>query len=156
MISSYRFDLAIDLPLDTFARVVRDLARPAAIVPSGTRATELLAGVVNTSGLWIRAEKPDPVENRADTSGRVPVACIRFRLAELGDEQRQADDIARLVADTLASLPGDAQLISEHRTVWLRRRDNDLVLNADNTFWQPHRQRLLLEPFERETASLAS
>lgn len=139
-------------PLDHLAEVLRDTATQLGLLAEvADGPTPADATLTLTSGLWVSIA-PSFISGE-DTFvadfGMARAATIDLQVDGTRDVEPQYEQMLQMVLGLLAALPGDAVLHYAYATVWLVRRDGQLILNEEDDVWPPERLASVDVPYER-------
>ncbi|MEU6222632.1 SitI3 family protein [Streptomyces sp. NPDC047042] len=80
-----------------------------------------------------------------------PTVSAAFRMAKGVEVGVQQDDMLRLVLPLLEQIDGEAVLHFQYESIWLLRKNGELILSENDDLWRPHRISFVLQPYKRET-----
>ncbi|MCE6995564.1 hypothetical protein LZG04_12245 [Saccharothrix sp. S26] len=152
---SYSLALATPSSPAQVADALREVGVAAGLLDPATTGDRLLGeDAVTAGGTWLRVvpDRPKPWNPVLDVLGVPPTVRVAYRLAKT-DIGRQQGDVVRLAAGLLGRVPGDAVLHQDFETIWLARRDGELLLNERDDLWPPDRLAVLAVPYRRETTA---
>lgn len=119
--------------------------------PPGLPELELASGL--TAYAMVRQLRQEDVLAR--TFGVESAATVGLEVARDHDYESQVQDMVRIVAGLLGTIPNDAVLHYEIGTVWLVRRGGVLTLSDQDDLWTPARLQLIPGPYQRGPLTVA-
>jgi hypothetical protein len=110
-------------------------------------------GMISCAGSWLRVyairQGPDLPPHPVRAELGIPVDTgIVFRVDPSHDSGAQLDEMLEMSLHMLQRIPADAVLVYELETIVLLRRENQLFLGRDDTFWTPERLALITDTYE--------
>lgn len=144
----YTLTLASPLTADEVSRELLAIAQEHGLLGASVPADGLSRdGESTVHGTWLcvldeETSEDDPVTDL----GISPGASVFFRYEKDGYET-QDDDLIRVVASLLRRFAEDVVLHFQYDSIWLLRRDGELLVSDATEEWTPSRLALLPEPF---------
>jgi hypothetical protein len=157
MAISYDLEMATPSSLEQVARALLDIGRPLAFFEGSVTPDQVSRdGAVTPLRTWVRVyeRNPAPWSPLVTDFGISPTVAIGFSIYKHDRISEQQDDLVRLAAGLLDSVPGDA-VLSGMETIWLMRRDGELTLNERDEIWPEQRLATLHRPYRREALAFS-
>lgn len=157
MALSYDFEIATPTSLEQVACALLDVGRPLSLFEASITPEQVSRdGAVTPRGMWVRTyeRRPAPWSPLVTDFGITPTAAIGFSLYKHDRIAEQQDDLVRVVTGLLDRLTGDA-VLSGMETIWLMRRDGELLLNERDDIWPERRLAALHQAYRRDTLAFA-
>ncbi|MBV9025119.1 MAG: hypothetical protein JO362_15315 [Streptomycetaceae bacterium] len=157
MAITYTLTLSSPLTADEVAQELLTIAQEQDLLDTSVPADDLTRdGKATIHGTWLKVVDEDLSEDDpvADLGIR-PAVSVFFRYKKEGYET-QDDDLTKMVASLLKRFAEDAVLHFEYDSIWLLRRNGELLVNDTTEEWTPSRLALLPESFGRATLKFPS
>ncbi|MET8993911.1 SitI3 family protein [Amycolatopsis sp. NPDC004169] len=157
MAISYDLEMATSWSPEQVARALLDVGRPLELF-DGSVTPEQVArdGAVTPLRTWVRVYERNaaPWSPLVTDFGITPTVAVGFGIYKHDRIPEQQDDLVRLVAGLLDKVPGDA-VLSGMETIWLMRRDGELMVNERSDIWPEHRLTALGRPYKRKALAFS-
>ncbi|MGW3964356.1 SitI3 family protein [Amycolatopsis sp. NPDC005003] len=157
MAISYDLEIATSSSPKQVARALLDFARPSELFEGSVTPEQVSRdGAVTPLRMWVRVyeRSPAPWSPVVTDFGITPTVAIGFSIYKHERIPEQQDDLVRLAAGVLNRVAGDA-VLSGMDTIWLMRRDGELILNERDDIWPEHRLATLRRPYRRKALAFS-
>ncbi len=157
MALSYDLDLATSSSPEQVARAVLDVGRPSGLFQGAATPEQLSTdGAVTPLKTWVRVYERTaaPWSPLVTDFGITPTVAVGFGIYKHERIPEQQDDLVRVATGLLDRVTGDAML-SGMDTIWLIRRDGELILNDRADIWPEHRLATVRLPYRRKALAFS-
>ncbi|GHG23328.1 MULTISPECIES: SitI3 family protein [Amycolatopsis] len=157
MAISYDLEMATSSSPEQVARALLDAGRPLRLFEGSVTPEQVSRdGAVTPLRTWVRVyeRNPAPWSPVVTDLGITPTVAIGFGIYKHDRIPEQQDELVRLVTGLLDRVTGDA-VLSGMETIWLIRRDGELILNDRDDIWPENRLATLPRPYRRKALAFS-